>query len=418
MVLTAKQREELNSAVLDYLQASGYKAAFEEFKKEAGAEIDSKKAGLLEKKWTSVIRLQKKVLELEGKVAAMEEELASHGGGAGKRGKEDALPRAPEKYTLTGHRNSVNAVRFHPIFSLVVSASEDATVKIWDYDSGEFERTLKGHTNAVQDLDFDKTGNLLATCSADLTIKLWDFQTYECVKTLHGHDHNISCVRFTPSGDHIVSSSRDKTIKVWETSTGYCIKTIAGHEDWVRKIAISPEATMLFSCSNDQTVRVWNMSKGECTHVLRDHAHVVECVALAPPHVVFPFNSTETSSTKDDTKTTISNNNNLSSTKGYLASGSRDKTIKIWDLSTGKCVATYIAHDNWVRSVVFHPSGKYLMSCSDDKTIRIWDLMQGRAVKTITEAHPHFISCLDFCNNNPHVATGSVDDSVKIWKCN
>lgn len=127
--------------------------------------------------------------------------------------------------------------------------------RIWDYESGEFERTLKGHTNAVQDVDFDKSGNILGkfnylrnlnltycsvTCSADLTIKLWDFQTYlfvmaklvnllltwvryECIKTLHGHDHNVSCVRFMPSGDQIISSSRDKTIKVWETATGYII---------------------------------------------------------------------------------------------------------------------------------------------------------------------------------------------------
>ena len=69
-------------------------------------------------------------MDLETKVAALEEELANHGGGAMKRGKEDALPRAPEKYSLTGHRNSVNSVRFHPTFSLVASASEDATVKV------------------------------------------------------------------------------------------------------------------------------------------------------------------------------------------------------------------------------------------------------------------------------------------------
>jgi platelet-activating factor acetylhydrolase IB subunit alpha len=70
------------------------------------------------------------VLDLESKVASLEEELSNHGGGAQKRGKEDALPKGPAQYSLTGHRNSVNAVRFHPTFSLVASASEDATVKI------------------------------------------------------------------------------------------------------------------------------------------------------------------------------------------------------------------------------------------------------------------------------------------------
>jgi platelet-activating factor acetylhydrolase IB subunit alpha len=95
----------------------------------------------------------------------------------------------------------------------------DATIKVWDYESGEFERTLKGHTNAVQSLDFDHTGNLLGirvlfdaehfavSASADLSIRIWDFQTYECKKTLHGHDHNVSSVLFLPSGDQVRANS-------------------------------------------------------------------------------------------------------------------------------------------------------------------------------------------------------------------
>lgn len=50
---------------------------------------------------------------------------------------------------------------FHPVFSLMVSASEDATMKVWDYETGEYERVLKGHMNAVQDIAFDQTGKLL-----------------------------------------------------------------------------------------------------------------------------------------------------------------------------------------------------------------------------------------------------------------
>ncbi|KAM9969707.1 hypothetical protein ACTFIR_001543 [Dictyostelium discoideum] len=413
MVLTSKQKEELNGSILDYFESSQYKSSFEEFKKETGTELDVKKKGLLEKKWTSVIRLQKKVLDLEAKVAQLEEELNSGGGrGGGRgRGKEDALPRPPEKHILTGHRNCINSVKFHPSFSLMVSASEDATIKVWDFESGEFERTLKGHTNAVQDIDFDKTGNLLASCSADLTIKLWDFQTYDCVKTLHGHDHNVSCVRFTPSGDQLISSSRDKTIKVWEAATGYCIKTLVGHEDWVRKITVSEDGSCIASCSNDQTIKTWNIVKGECLATYREHSHVVECLAFSTANIIdIPGSLLSTPEGKSKVKQ--GPGGNLVGQCGYLATGSRDKTIKIWELATGRCLATYIGHDNWVRAVRFHPCGKFLLSVGDDKTIRVWDIAQGRCIKTINEAHTHFISCLDFCLHNPHIATGGVDDII------
>lgn len=118
----------------------------------------------------------------------------------------------------------------------MVSASEDATLKVWDFETGEYERTLKGHTDSIQDIAFDASGKLLVSCSADMSIKLWDFQqSYECIRTMLGHDHNVSSVHFMPAGDFVVSSSRDKTIKMWEVSTGYCVKTFAGHRDWVRE---------------------------------------------------------------------------------------------------------------------------------------------------------------------------------------
>lgn len=409
LILSPRQREELNYALADYLQSRGYTETLEVFRRETDIKDsgNAKYNGLLEKKWTSIIRLQKKVMDLEAKLAEMQKEVSDGGVTRKTRSAVDWIPRPPEKYELSGHRSTITRVVFHPQYSLIASSSEDATIKVWDYETGDHEKTLKGHTDSVQDIAFDHTGKILATCSADMSIRIWDITTYTCVKTLQGHDHNVSSVAFMPSGDFLVSSSRDKTIKMWEVATGYCVKTYTGHREWVRSVRVSPDGSLLASCSNDQTIRVWIASTRECKSELRGHEHVVECIAWAP----------------DVATTHVAEAAGMQIKKGdpvpgpFLVSGSRDKTIRLWDSSTSVCLMTLTGHDNWVRGLIFHPGGgKTIISCADDKTIRIWDYSNQRCAKTL-DAHSHFVTTLDFHKTAPYVVSGSVDQTIKVWEC-
>jgi len=406
MPLTSRQKEDLKSAVAAFLKEIGAHEAREAFIRESDVHnADERKyAGLLEKKWTTIQRLQKKNMELE---AALEEtrKEAMSGGFAPREKKDPAewIPRGPERAELHGHRSPVTRVLFHPQYNLLVTASEDSQIKIWDSESGEYEKTLKGHTDTVQDIAFDTSGKLLASCSADLTIKLWNFADYECIKTLTGHDHNVSSVAFIPSGDHLVSCSRDKTIKLWETQTGFCVSTLTGHAEWVRMVRPNTNGTLLASCSNDHSVKIWDLLKKEVKADLRDHDNVVECIEWAPE-----------SANPNIAKAAVLDA--AAQSGSFLVSGSRDKTIKFWDATSGLCLFTLIGHDNWVRQVKFHPRGKYLLSASDDKTLRTWHIENKRCQKTIT-AHPHFVQSFDIHRTCAQGATGSVDTTARLWDC-
>lgn len=408
MVLSERQKNELNQAIADYLASNGYTISFREFCREANISTNesAERKDQLEKKWTSVIRLQKKVMDLESKLQEAVQEATTGGPTREKRQPSEWIPRPPEKFDLKGHRDTVTRVVFHPTFDVIVSASEDATIKVWDYEAGEHERTLKGHTAPVQDVAFDHTGKWLVSCSADMSVRLWDFQTYQCIKTMHGHDHNVSSVTFTPSGDHIISCSRDKKIKIWEVSTSYCVKTLTGHQEWVRMVRVYQDGTMLASCSVDHTVRIWSLPSGECKSELRGHDNVIECIAWAPDSAGPNISESITNGGTDAQKRS----------GPYLVSGARDKTIRIWDVTNGLCLCILVGHDNWVRGLVFHPGGKYLLSCADDKTLRIWDIKNKRNTKSI-DAHTHFCTSLDMHRTKPFVITGSVDTSVKVWEC-
>ncbi|KZZ97009.1 Dynein regulator [Ascosphaera apis ARSEF 7405] len=342
-------------------------------------------------------------MDLESRNAALQQELDSATPSTLSRRNTDPaswLPRTPAKHNLQSHREPVTCVAFHPIFSSLASGSDDSTIKIWDWELGELERTIKGHTRAVLDVDYGgpRGGTLLASCSSDLTIKLWDpADEYKNIRTLPGHDHSVSAVRFIPSGaagsplsgNLLVSASRDTTLRIWDVTTGYCVKTLRGHLDWVRDVAPSLDGRFLFSAGDDRVPRLWDASSGETRATFLGHEHTVECVAIAPSSAYQHLAALAG----------LKKPPPLSSTAEFVATGARDKTIKLWD-SRGTLIKTLNGHDNWIRALLFHPGGKYLLSASDDKSIRCWDLTQeGKCVRTISEAHGHFVSCMRWAPN-------------------
>ncbi|WP_445638558.1 WD40 domain-containing protein [Nostoc sp. DSM 114161] len=97
-----------------------------------------------------------------------------------------------------------------------------------------------------------------------------------------------------------------------------------------------------------------------------------------------------------------------------LASGSFDKTIKLWDVSTGKAIKTLTGHSSSVISVGFSPDGKTLASGSFDKTIKLWDVSTGKAIKTLT-GHSSSVISVGFSPDGKTLASGSFDKTIKLW---
>lgn len=467
MVLTDRQRTDLHAAIYAYLLSREGKH-FEEAA-EALAEADPSCAvevsdegsvstrfskmsvsstsriadlPILERKWTAVPRLQRKIMELE-KALAANAKLYAHkpvssvtgivtNGSSSLEGRR-MLPRLPSTHRLEGHSSVVTCVALHPKFTTAASGSEDGTIKLWDHESGEYQRTLKGHTNNVHSVDFTPSGSHLVSCSSDLSIKLWDLSTFTCIRTLRGHDHTISAVKFIPSVSNessdgangvkitdtssttginsnitgcqfLVSASRDNSVKFWDVETGFCDATLNYHSDWVRCLAVrTMDGELVASAGNDQTIHVCKTNGSrEKIATLNGHEHVVECLAF----VTVPAPS-EKKEIKLENKDIV---------KDYLVSGGRDRTVRLWNIVTQECLSVFKYHENWVRSIVLHPSGKYILSTGDDRSIRILDIKSNRCIRTLDDAHSHFITSLAIHHTLPIMVTGSVDQTVRCWQ--
>nr|WP_313954524.1 hypothetical protein [Aulosira sp. FACHB-615] len=97
-----------------------------------------------------------------------------------------------------------------------------------------------------------------------------------------------------------------------------------------------------------------------------------------------------------------------------LASGSDDKTIKLWDISTGKILKTLTGHSNSVNSVSFSPDGKTLASGSYDQTIKLWDVSTGKPLKTLS-GHNSYVNSISFSPDGKTLASVSWDKTIKLW---
>ena len=271
------------------------------------------------------------------------------------------LENASVVCTLTGHSNSVNSVAISPDGQILVSGSDDKTIKIWQLSTGEELRILTGHSESVNSVAISPDGQTLLSGSRDNTIKIWRLSTGEELRTLTVHSDSVNFVAISPDGQILVSSSHtvvsdiyDNTIKIWQLSTGRELRTLTCCWDSnpIDSVAISPDGQILASgdtvmgsmgCSFDTTIKIWQLSTGEELRTLTVVDWWVNSLAISP-----------------DGQTLVIGG---------------DYTITIWDLSTGQELGTltgHSEHSDEVKSLAISPDGQTLVSGGDDGTIMIW----------------------------------------------
>ncbi|MBR8835951.1 MAG: serine/threonine protein kinase [Stigonema ocellatum SAG 48.90 = DSM 106950] len=300
-------------------------------------------------------------------------------------------------HTLRGHSSMVYAVTISPDGKLLASGSNDNTIKLWQLETGKLLRTLgrwfSGHFSMVHTVAFSPDGQILASGSWDDTIKLWQVSTGREIRTLIAHSNWVNSVTISPDGQLLASGGANGTIKLWLVSTGTEIRTITGHSDSVLSVAFSSDGEILASCSADYTIKLWLVSTGKEIRTFTGHSFFVNSVTFSQDEQILASGSSDNKiklwlvSTGKEIRTFTGHSNAVSSVafspippisfdqeglQGIMASGSWDKTIKMWEINTGKEICTLSDHSNYVRSLAFGPDGQTLVSGSDDRTIKIW----------------------------------------------
>ncbi|KAI0778289.1 TFIID and SAGA subunit [Trametes elegans] len=158
-----------------------------------------------------------------------------------------------------GHQNPVWDVKWSPMGIYFATASRDRTARLWSTDRTSALRIYAGHLSDVNAVGFHPNSMYLGTASSDCTARLWDVQRGSCVRVFYRHDDIVSTLSFSPDGRYLATAGEDLAIRLWDLGSGKCVKKMMGHTASVYSLAFSAESSLLVSGGADWTVRCWDV---------------------------------------------------------------------------------------------------------------------------------------------------------------
>src|SRR6476660_6184430 len=293
---------------------------------------------------------------------------------------------AREIKTFRGHSHGVWSVSISPDHSTLASAGVDRMIRLWDVETGRLLRSLRGHTHDIRCVLYTPDGQTLITASEDRTIRMWNPKTGEPTKLLFSrYDHNVCSLSLSPDGLMLARGSHNKDIKIWEVTTGTELMTLLGKDQydhhWSVCVAFSPDGIHLASGNDIGKVKLWEVLPSGEEKIVHD-GHWREHDAEDDQTETRGFFVEDDGGFQKAMETWIGALTYTPDGK-LLITGSRDATIKFFEMPTMTEVRTLKGHASWVRALAVSPDGKVLVSASDDHTIKFWDIEAGRHFNTL-----------------------------------
>lgn len=313
---------------------------------------------------------------------------------------QSATGAAP--YALTGARLAALA-------GVVCAPTVDQSIVLCDATTLAVRRRIVGHNDEIVDLRYLGSTSpqrlVMATNSRD--VRVYRLPSFDA-ELLCGHTDIVLAIDCSPDGSVIVTGSKDKTVRVWHCGSSadrpasdngaeegfHCVGVGTGHAEAVGAVACGRRtASFVVTGSRDRTVKVWQLdgiagaahraASLRTRYTLRVHDKDVNAIDVAPNDAIF-------------------------------ATGSQDKTAKIWRVADGTLLGTMRGHRRGIWCVQFSPVDQCLATASGDKTVRIWGLRDYSCLKTF-EGHANSVLRLCFLTHGMQLLSSGSDGLVKLW---
>ncbi|CAI2166110.1 17730_t:CDS:10 [Funneliformis geosporum] len=306
----------------------------------------------------------------------------------------------PEKNTKYG----ISEIIYLRKSDYLTAVTTDHNILFYNISSGLRRiKQIIGHNDEIIDLVYvGPSESHLAIATNTEQIRLLNVDSFDN-NIIYGHKDIVICLSKSFDGRFLMSGSKDNTARLWKINIeaneveeivkpcGICV----GHTGSIGTVAL-PNKSLKFCItgSQDRTVKYWDLSQTDLSKCDEEHR----------PKSLYTHQAHE----KDINSISISQNDKM------FASGSQDKTIKIWSVADGKLLGTCIGHKRGVWCVQFSPVDQTIVSSSGDKNIKIWSINDFSCLKTF-EGHTNTVLKVSFITSGLQLISSGSDGLVKLW---
>ena len=269
-------------------------------------------------------------------------------------------------------------------------------------------------------LAFNKNEEFLVTGSIDGEVCLWKLQENQLIFQYQAHNTIVESVAFSHDSQKIASSSRDRTVKIWDAFTGKCILTLdLPNQYTVKNLLFNRNGSKLFGYSNQQIIS-WDLDTGNFRILIESQSRICSLISSQDDILAFgcedgvvyvwdinnyEFINQFLTNSGMILSLKITDDNNI------LACGIKDKIVNVWNLNNSESIEIQSQSYN-ISLIDTSSNGQYIATGSGEKTIKVWDIDTGSYLQSLS-GHLSEINAITFASNNQILATASVDRTVK-----
>ena len=283
---------------------------------------------------------------------------------------------------LKGHRGTITSVAFAADGRQIVTAAEDARIRIWNTATRQTLSTIELDNGAATALAVE--GRRVATGHRDGSVVVWDIDSGQKVATVKRNGAGVLSVTFLGDAGRLAVAAQDGVVAIWDLkSLGAPAQVLDGHDGPVQGVAFARSSGHLVTGGADKTLRLWTLSGPTLTRVYKGHAEAIDALAMSP----------------DGRR---------------MASASSDGQIRISSTQSSRTYYTMRVTVGRIAALTFSPDGDLIASVGEDGVIRLWDVRRGRILRSL-QSHTGALRAVAFSPDGRRVAAAGADGMVRLW---